>query len=286
MRSAGCAVVCVVVFIGAVSLCAAIAWQILEGGTEYCEQTEIYPSKSGCPTASTCANLRPDVGTSKEFLRVNVGWRLGALYGLHSHAHVFMMSEARLRKRLPGVLPSAVRNFVRMEDELEDFAPPLGVESRVQQFLQVGLAPICCVTRSEMGALKRTVKQWSKQRNVTKINVRFDNLKCYHERVNSVNNVMLADKQTSKILFDAEADLRKSLLRAGVKIPVERWDQLPFHLNIVEFHAIGRRSIHKYLRELAVATDMARDGEVTIQLHLGQPSLTDINVLNDWKYSP
>ncbi len=280
------AVMCVFAFVGAVCLGAALAWQALEGTSQRCERTKIYPYKSGCPTAATCANLRPGVASTKEFLRVNVGWRLGALYGLHSHAHVFMMSESRLKKRLPGVKPSALRNFVRLEDELEDLAPALGVESRLQQFLQVELAPLCCVTRNEMGALRRTVKQWTKQRNSTKLTVRFDKLQCYHERVNSVNDVLLADKPTVKVLGAAEADLRDSLRNAGIKLPVERSHQLPFHLNIVEFHAIGRRSIHRHLRELGVAADMVSDGVVTIQLHLGQPFLTDVNVLNNWEYSP
>lgn len=285
-QSRRCAVMCVTAFVGAVCLAAGLAWQALEGMTQPCEQTKIYPYKSGCPTASRCASLRPDVPSTKEFLRINVGWRLGALYGLHSHAHVFMTSESRLKKRLPGVQPSVLRNFVRLEDELEDLAPALGVEARLQQFLQVELAPLCCVTRNEMSALRSTVGQWTKRHNATKLTVRFDKLRCYHERVNSVNNVLLADKHTTKILAAAEAELRKSLEARGVKIKVEREDQLPFHLNIVEFHAIGRRSIHRYLRELGVGADMVNDGVVTIQLRLGQPFLTDVSVLNNWKYSP
>lgn len=274
----------VVSFVLLVCLLSAVGWYRMMAGIPICARTKFYPYKTGCPTSGRCEKLRPNVTKGTEFLRVAVGWRVGALYGLHDHERVFMQAAERLRKRLPGVEPDVIRNYVQLEDELE-MNGPKGIESRLQQYFQFELPGICCVTRSEMWQLRQAVKKFAFVHNTT-FPVAFNEPKCYHERVNSVNNVILADRKTSDVLGRMYQQLIDGLMATDIPMVVKREEQLPFHINVLEFHGKRRKSIAMHLRELAQLLRKKTENEdvnIEFKVH-GKPFLTTVEKLNNWMY--
>lgn len=279
-----CAVCGVASFVLIVCLLSTFGWYQMMAGTPFCAQSKFYPYKTGCPTSGHCEKLRPGVKKGTEFLRVAIGWRVGALYGLHDHERVFMKSEERLRKRLPGVEPDVIRNYVQLEDGLEMNAPQ-GIESRLQEYFQFELPGVCCVTRDEMWRLRQAVKKFASVHNTT-FPVTFNEPKCYHERVNSVKNVILADRKTKEILGRMYEQLADGLKATGIPMVIKKKEQLPFHMTVLEFHGKRRKSIGMQLRGLAqLLQKQTENADISIDFKVhGKPFLTTVEKLNNWMY--
>lgn len=281
------ACLCVTFFVGAVVAFSVYDWRVLLGhhAVPACRKTILYPFKVGCPTAKACASLRPhDTPRNARFFRTSVAWSFGALNGLHQHAAVANLSDARLRARVHAA-PRFVRGFVDLEDELEREMPS-GLVTKLQKELHVTMSYFCCLTSDEMKLLRKITQKWIDQQVGLAIPVHFNHVECSRERVNSVTTTLVADKKAQESLMSLNNHLQDTLMAADVPIVVTRMHQMPFHATIVGFQTRDSKSIGGFLERIAEAV-FKTGHQVSLKTVIsGKPKLGTVDELNNDKYTP
>lgn len=246
--------------------------------TSRCTRTELFPFKVGCPTASGCARYRPEVRTTPMH-RFGAIWSFGDIGQLH---------DARLRKggaltrHFPLLLPAFARSFLATEDALESRIPhALPVETLLQRAIHLSLSYVCCVTQREVDVARGVVERFAARIANLSVPLRVDSLQCWHERVNSVTNILVADAASQRRLMRLNHELAHALTVAGVPVFVARAHQMPFHFTLLGLHTSQNRSISPHLSAIANAV-AAADAELPMNVSLrGKLSFVGGRTLDD-----
>ena len=202
------------------------------------------PFIAGCP--KSCADLRPDKPEDR-FYKTAVIWRLGRLKEIHNATAAAALTDSTMSQRFTAD-PAYIRAFAAAEQSLtekqalESRALGLGPLSLSQQRnVHMSLAYLCCLTSTEISTVHEVVGRWLQQ-----------------ERVNSITNIIVADEATQRTVMKLYQSLLRSIEDAGVPQPVQRDDQMPFHMTLLGLHTAGSGTdVSAYLAPVARAVDAA-----------------------------
>ena len=220
---------------------------------EQCPQTEVYPSKFGCPISSSgCARYRSDVDSTVELYRYTVSWNFGDVGILHDPSARARVFDSALKAHFPMLSADSARRFLQAEDELEAFTSAIPqLEAKLQRAIQVDLMYGCCLTDREVEQARVAVEEWAVRNSKLSIPVRFNKLQCMQVRNNSISNIIVADKESQNTLLRINRQLAQALTEAGVPVVIERSSQLPFHTALVRFQTLNNQPITPYIHTIA-----------------------------------
>lgn len=221
-----------------------------------CPRTSFFPFKIGCPTASGCSQFRRVTQPMNTF---GAYWTFGELGGLHD-AHVRAeLSDSAIRKRFPLANTQFVRRFFAAEDALErGMNLPRRLQLNHQDMIHLSLSYVCCVTPEEIAIAKRVVRDFAQRNSNLSIPIHLNSLACYHERVNSVTNILVADDTAQQRILKINHELANALNTAGVPVYIERMRQMPFHFTLLGVHTRHNESIENGLHSIASAVNAVK----------------------------
>jgi hypothetical protein len=128
----------------------------------------------------------------------------------------FVEASETLSKRFQSSLASTKTNLI----------------VKPQLAMHISLSYLCCLRNHQVVETLQLMKTWVQERNFD-FRVRFDRLECWHERPNSVTNILIVDDNSQHTLMGILRDLELYLINRGIPIIVPRTDQMPFHITIV-----------------------------------------------------
>ena len=105
--------------------------------------------------------------------------------------------------------------------------------------MHLSLAYFCCIREDEFHLLKQTMYEWTMEVAPFDIPISFDEVQCWHERHNSITELIVADNDSQFRLMRVYEDLVARIEgRAGIPIEsvVPRSLQMPFHVTLMGFH--------------------------------------------------
>ena len=223
-----------------------------------CRRTRFMPFLAGCP--KSCADLRPDK-PREHFYKTAVIWRLGRLKEIHNATAAAALTDTAMAQRFTAD-PAYIHAFAGAEETLtenqaqESEAFGLGPLSLSQQRnVHMSLAYLCCLTSTETATIKEVVGRWLQQMDVD-FQAVFDRVECWQERVDSITNIIVANEATQRTVMKLYQSLLRSIEDAGVPQPVQRDDQMPFHMTLLGLRTAGS-DISAYLAPVARAADAA-----------------------------
>ena len=226
-----------------------------------CRRTRFMPFIAGCP--KSCADLRPDEPEDR-FYKTAVIWRLGRLKEIHNATAAAALTDSTMSQRFTAD-PAYIRAFAAAEQSLtekqalESRALGLGPLSLSQQRnVHMSLAYLCCLTSTEISTVHEVVGRWLQQQMDLDFRAVFDRVECWQERVDSITNIIVADEATQRTVMKLYQSLLRSIEDAGVPQPVQRDDQMPFHMTLLGLHTAGSGTdVSAYLAPVARAVDAA-----------------------------
>ena len=234
-----------------------------------CKRTKIYPFKTGCPTLRRCAQYRKDGATA--LYRFRVLWKLGGVKTMHKAQIRDMYNSGALRSRYPKMSPEFIRTFFTLEDALERRLPKLS--KVLVDDIQLTLAYVCCVTKSEMDKAAEVVNKFSAQFVRVGIPIHLDDLQCWRERINSFSNILTADSDTQLLLYQFNRLLVGQLRKAGVPVYIDRKEQLPFHVELFHVNTAAGTSIIGHMDHIASSIAQIND-KVSLSLRTSGGMIT------------
>ncbi|CAE7672603.1 unnamed protein product [Symbiodinium sp. CCMP2456] len=224
-----------------------------------CRRTRFMPFLAGCP--KSCADLRPDKPTER-FYKTAVIWRLGRLKEIHNATAAAALTDTAMAQRFTADA-AYIHAFAGAEQSLteqqaqETQALGLGPLSLSQQRnVHMSLAYLCCLTSTEMATVNEVVGRWLQQQMHVDFQAVFDRVECWQERVDSITNIIVANEATQRTVMKLYQSLLRSIEDAGVPQPVQRDDQMPFHMTLLGLRTVGS-DISAYLTPVARAVDAA-----------------------------
>jgi ribosomal protein L17 len=128
-----------------------------------------------------------------------------------------------------------VENFVHASQDLERQVkteiPDINIKQ--QERLHLSLAYFCCLRRNETDWVREITQEWIHHHHPFDFTVKFNKLECWHERHNSVTNIIVGDDATQSVLMKMLHDLYDTIhRRAGIKMEIPRENQMPFHVTL------------------------------------------------------
>lgn len=205
-----------------------------------CPHTALFPSYNGCPSLSTCREMRPSVNGTVPLLRGTIGWSFGVLLDLHDAHRAQTATDEHLAWRFSAT-PEFVRGFVRAEDAVESKARALFGKAhpheRLMHELRLPLLTACCLTHGEMEELRRGVDVWRKRQDGLWLPVRVGRLDCWREKNGSATVAAVMDDVTAPALGDLRSDLIGEIERRHVPIINEKFQS--FHVPLLAFFSGG-----------------------------------------------
>lgn len=244
-----------------------------------CRRTRFMPFLAGCP--KSCADLRPDKPTDR-FYKTSVIWRLGRLKEIHNATAAAALTDTAMARRFTAD-PAYIHAFAGSEQSLTEQqaqeTQALGLEPlslSQQRNVHMSLAYLCCLTSTEMATVNEVVGRWLQQQMHLDFQAVFDRVECWQERVDSITNIIVANEATQRTVMKLYQSLLRSIEDAGVPQPVQRDDQMPFHMTLLGLHTAGS-DISAYLAPVARAVDAATthfSGGVSTRIR-GAPKLDE-----------
>ena len=232
-----------------------------------CPKTKIFPFDTGCPY--DCAKLRPNLHNST-FYKLAAHWEFGELSHFRGHAasvpptafhgasklaKSFISSESRIHM---DVLMNVARNA----------SPFHRLRAEKQKVLHVSLSYLCCLVEKEIPIAMNVISKWNSTTTFS-LPVTFTNLQCLQETRNSVTVIFKVDEKSEQALMHLNRDLKAKLEQAGVKVWVDREQQMPFHTTVIGFHLDKSKDISSYLRYIWKGVHDANHVQATATINFG-----------------
>jgi 2'-5' RNA ligase len=218
-----------------------------------CQKASIFPFRVGCP--ASCADWRSDVpvDSSEIFYRTNIAWYFGqpaAYVPAASKTQKQKQTQTAYDKGINFQCPLALaENFIdasadlahRVQSRIPDTTARPNTRLRVnyQTRMHLSLAYLCCLRANETDWVREIMNQWVMDTQPFDFYVTFDQVQCWHERSNSVTEIILVDAASQRKLTKLNHDLARRLESAGIPVSVPHEMQMPFHMTLQGFHRIG-----------------------------------------------
>jgi hypothetical protein len=201
-----------------------------------CQKTRFQPFRVGCPT--TCQRAST---TNETMYRMNVAWYFG-------HTNNLTLLE-------PAILPTAydmginyqapysfMQAFINASRQLQsivndynhDGTFPPGLQFIPQKHAHMSLAYFCCLRKNETDWIREIVAQWiTEQHRPFGFDVSFAGLQCWHERYNSITNILVVDERTQRVVMDMVHSLYDKIEhQRNIPMEISREQQMPIHLTL------------------------------------------------------
>lgn len=214
-----------------------------------CQRTAFQPFRVGCP--ATCVGYRPDAREEEPYYRTNIAWYFGQPD--HHDDNNDNGGDALPRAYDKGInyeCPvEVVHDFRRARNRLSEIV--LGATTDLipkhQARMHISLAYVCCLREDEIHWIHQAFHDWILERypfeiplqGVTPLSL-VNDLQCWHERDNSVSNILVMDAASQcrlQLIYD---DLMQYILQrtnGRVRGDYVRHDQqMPFHMTLMGFH--------------------------------------------------
>lgn len=238
-----------------------------------CQRTQIFPFRVGCP--ASCHHLRPSL-SNQTLYRISAAWVFGNLSEFRNSATPIPLSAFR------GANGLAAR-FLRTDAELrsnvaaevsEAGLPELQV--RPQEKIHMSLSYLCCLTQDEVATTKRTIETWNASRTFA-FPISFSRLQCLHERKDSVTVILNADLKMQRDIMEMNHELKSRIERAGVRVWVDREQQMPFHTTVLGFMTGNGQPISQHLGAIFRGVDSIRNihahANISFGIKVGSPKV-------------
>lgn len=195
-----------------------------------CQSTHIKPFRVGCPASCNRA-----IGDETMY-RMNAAWYFGQSIVLRD-LELPVAYDMGINYQCPR---QYVENFVnaskRLGDEVKAKIPLINLTIKPQSRIHMSLAYLCCLRKNETKMVQEILHDWVKGLSPFDFTVKFDKLECWHERYNSITNIMVGDDVTQRVVMRYVHDLYRTLTRRGIPIEIVREEQMPIHVTLVGIH--------------------------------------------------
>lgn len=193
-----------------------------------CQKTVFHPFRVGCP--QQCARTQNAINAThnESFYRMSIEW----YFGQPQHFdHLPTYYSKGINYQCPSML---IDNFINASDRLvsEAQARIPRLQTKRQRRVHMSLMYMCCLRPNETDWAREIMYQWVLDRRPFDLTVRFDKLECWHERLNSVTNIIVTDAPSQQRLMSLNHDLRDRFVQEGIPVEVPREDQMPFHITL------------------------------------------------------
>jgi 2'-5' RNA ligase len=214
-----------------------------------CQKASIFPFRVGCP--ASCADWRSDVpvDSSEIFYRTNIAWYFGQPAAYVPASKTQTAYDQGINFQCPLAL---AENFVdastdlahRVQTRIPDTTARPNTRLRVnhQARMHLSLAYICCLRANETDWIREIMNQWVMDTQPFDFHITFDKVQCWHERSNSVTEIILVDAASQRKLTTFNHDLARRLEASGFPVSVPHEMQMPFHMTLQGFHRIGEEA--------------------------------------------
>ena len=201
-----------------------------------CQSPLFQPFRIGCPP--NCVGFRPGMLPSEDndVYRMTIAWNFASL--VNHDVQTFRSSKAFTTAFLQANHSLVDMVMVKRGNTLHYGG---------QKKIHLNLAYLCCLLENETTPVIDAMHQWVEERQPFDFIVQFDRLECWHERFNSVTNIIVGDDRTQQTLYALHLDLMDYIRRHTGVIPtyVPRVRQMPFHITLGKFY-VGEREPYYY----------------------------------------
>ena len=128
----------------------------------------------------------------------------------------------------------AAANELKKEGERQLSEPGKEFKVHPQKRMHSALSYLCCLSAIEAEKSLPVIDEWIDETDFN-FTLRFTEIQSWHERPNSVTNIVLVDKPSQRTMMRMNHDLNRKLTDAGIPIIVPREDQMPFHSTVAGF---------------------------------------------------
>ena len=210
------------------------------------QRTMHFLFRVGCP--HECQSYRNEKGVStgadddEAYYRVTAKWYFGEPNKFDPDRS--WESQNGKSKYKQGINFEGPETFVRtfqaaaseLKKEGERQLSEPGKEFKVhpQKRMHSALSYLCCLSAVEAEKSLPVIDKWIDETDFN-FTLRFTEIQSWHERPNSVTNIVLVDKPSQRTMMRMNHDLNRKLTDAGIPIIVPRKDQMPFHSTVAGF---------------------------------------------------
>ena len=214
------------------------------------QRTMHFPFRVGCP--HECQSYRNEKGVSTgadddddevPYYRVTAEWYFGEPNKFDpDRSWESQNGKSKYKQGINFEGPEAfVRTFQAAANELKkegerQLSDKPGKEFKVhpQKRMHSALSYLCCLSAVEAEKSLPVIDEWIDETDFN-FTLRFTEIQSWHERPNSVTNIVLVDKPSQRTMMRMNHDLNRKLTEAGIPIIVPREDQMPFHSTVAGF---------------------------------------------------
>ena len=202
-----------------------------------CQSTLFHPFRVGCP--ATCQR---SADPNETMYRMNMAWYFGSTNNgtVIPSKDLPTAYDMGINYQAPT---SFVENFLRASETLQrqsQVALPPSIKFSPQARIHMSLAYFCCLRANETNWVREIMYEWVNKRRPFDFTVKFDRLECWHERFNSVSNIIVADETTQQTVMSLVHDLYDTIqnhpIAKGIVLEVPREDQMPIHVTLGGLH--------------------------------------------------
>jgi hypothetical protein len=185
-----------------------------------CQVTTIFPFLVGCPERCERA-----VSLGEPMYRMAMSWYFAGLKYDKGQAY-----DLGINYQCPDQF---VDNFRFASRSMETILTKnQGLRFKAQERMHLNLAYLCCLRRNETDWAREIMHQWVLDNYPFDFDVELNKVECWHERYNSVTNIIIADDATQQTMLKMNRDLERKLLDKGIPTEVPRTLQMPFHVTL------------------------------------------------------
>lgn len=194
-----------------------------------CQSTKIKPFRVGCPASCDRA-----IGNETMY-RMGVEWYFGQPI-LFDESELPNAYDKGINYQCPRQF---VENFIEASKRLGEEAKanlPNNITVKSQRRMHMSLAYMCCLRKNETNWVREIVHDWINANRPFDFTVRFNKLECWHERFNSVTNIIVGDNATQQTVLKIVRSLYKAIEARGIPLNIKREHQMPIHSTLVGVH--------------------------------------------------
>ena len=192
-----------------------------------------FPFALDAPPFVRNARMRRENDDGKRY-RLSIAWYFGKpdAYRNSSYSRDNKGTNFQMPQHFCGALCSSVAHPCRPVS-IQDNAHQLKSHRQASVCYAFGLgAYLCCLQQDQALKTVELMKQWVQQRDFD-FKVKFDRLECWHERLNSVTNILQVDEASQLTIMGILQDLEHFLEYHNIPIVVPRTEQMPFHVTVI-----------------------------------------------------
>lgn len=192
-----------------------------------CQRTLIQPFRMGCP--ATCKRA---VDANETMYRMHAAWYFGQAQ-LFPESELPIAYEMGINYQAPRVY---IQNFLDAAKDVTDASEsllPSNITVASQKDIHMSMAYLCCLRKNETYWVREIMNNWVLQRRPFRFPVQFNKLECWHERFNSVTNIMVGTEATQQVVMKYVHELYNAIEKHGIHMEISREQQMPIHVTLV-----------------------------------------------------